>query len=96
MNILLEAFWLVIQPDVLLTVIVASLLGLIIGSIPGLTAVMGVALLIPITFFMDPVPAISAIAALAAMAIFAGDIPGALLRIPGTPASAAYVEDTFQ
>lgn len=95
MNILLEAFWLVIQPDVLLTVIVASLLGLIIGSIPGLTAVMGVALLIPITFFMDPVPAISAIAALAAMAIFAGDIPGALLRIPGTPASAAYVEDTF-
>jgi len=54
---------------------------------------MGVALLIPITFFMDPVPAISAIAALAAMAIFAGDIPGALLRIPGTPASAAYVED---
>ncbi len=70
--------------------VIASLLGITIGAIPGLTAVMGVALLIPITFFMDPVPAISAIAA---MAIFAGDIPGALLRIPGTPASADYVED---
>ena len=30
------------------------------------------------------------------MAIFAGDISGALLRIPGTPASAAYVEDAYQ
>lgn len=93
MSVLLDALGLVLQPDVLPTVVAASLLGLVIGAIPGLTAVMGVALLIPITFFMDPVPAIAAIAALAAMAIFAGDIPGALLRIPGTPASAAYVED---
>ncbi|WP_299407039.1 tripartite tricarboxylate transporter permease [uncultured Roseobacter sp.] len=93
MSVLTDALTLVFQPDVLITVILASLLGLTIGAIPGLTAVMGVALLIPITFFMDPVPAISAIAALAAMAIFAGDIPGALLRIPGTPASAAYVQD---
>jgi len=91
-SVLLEALALVTKPDVLATVVIASLLGITIGAIPG-PAVMGVALLIPITFFMDPVPAISAIAALAAMAIFAGDIPGALLRIPGTPASAAYVED---
>lgn len=93
MSVFAEAFGLVAQPDVIGTILVASLLGIVIGAIPGLTAVMGVALLIPITFFMDPVPAIAAIAALAAMAIFAGDIPGTLLRIPGTPASAAYVED---
>lgn len=93
MTVILDAINLVFQFDVLLTIILASMLGIVIGSIPGLTAVMGVALLIPITFFMDPVPAIAAIASLAAMAIFAGDIPGALLRIPGTPASAAYVQD---
>lgn len=93
MNVLIEALGLVLQPNVLFAVLIASLLGLVIGAIPGLTAVMGVALLVPITFFMDPVPAIASIAALAAMAIFAGDIPGALLRIPGTPASAAYVQD---
>lgn len=93
-EILFEATRLVLDPDVILTIIGASILGLTIGAIPGLTAVMGVALLIPITFFMDPVPAIAGIASLAAMAIFAGDIPGALLRIPGTPASAAYVDDT--
>ncbi|GHA62856.1 C4-dicarboxylate ABC transporter permease [Amylibacter ulvae] len=93
MSAIAEAFVLVTQPEVIVTIVVASLLGIIIGAIPGLTAVMGVALLVPITFFMDPVPAISAIAALAAMAIFSGDIPGTLLRIPGTPASAAYVDD---
>ncbi len=45
---------------------------------------------------MDPVPAIAAIVSTTATAIFAGDIPGALLRIPGTPASAAYVEEAFK
>ncbi len=95
MNVFIEALVLVSDGTVLITVLVASLLGLLIGAIPGLTAVMGVALLIPITFFMEPVPAIAAIAALAAMAIFAGDIPGTLMRIPGTPASAAYVDDGY-
>jgi len=95
MDVMWEALLLVARPDVLLTILAASTLGIVIGAIPGLTAVMGVALLVPITFFMDPVPAIAAIAALAAMAIFSGDIPGALLRIPGTPASAAYVDDAF-
>jgi TctA family transporter len=94
-SVFLQALSLISDTTVLLTVLVASLLGLVIGAIPGLTAVMGVALLIPITFFMDPVPAIAAIASLAAMAIFAGDIPGTLMRIPGTPASAAYVEDGY-
>lgn len=93
MTLLLESLRLVIQPDVVGAIILASALGLILGAIPGLTAVMGVALLIPMTLFMEPVPAIASIAALAAMAIFAGDIPGTLLRIPGTPASAAYVAD---
>lgn len=95
MNTLLQALSLVATADVLGAIFLASLLGILIGSIPGLTAVMGVALLIPITFFMDPVPAIAAVASLAAMAIFAGDIPGALLRIPGTPASAAYVDEAY-
>ncbi|MGF1527053.1 MAG: tripartite tricarboxylate transporter permease, partial [Candidatus Competibacterales bacterium] len=68
----------------------------VLGAIPGLTATMGVALLVPVTFFLEPIQAIAAIVTLAAVAIFAGDIPGALLRIPGTPASAAYVDDAYR
>ncbi|MGI9386652.1 MAG: tripartite tricarboxylate transporter permease [Methyloligellaceae bacterium] len=75
--------------------LVAAVFGLFVGAIPGLTATMATALLIPFTFFMDPVPAIAAIVTTVATAIFAGDIPGALLRIPGTPASAAYCDETY-
>jgi TctA family transporter len=56
---------------------------------------MATALLVPVTFFMPPVPAIAAIVTATAMAIFSGDIPGALMRIPGTPASAAYADESY-
>ena len=95
MDLVLTAFGLIFTPYVLMVMLFAALFGLFVGAIPGLTATMATALLIPITFFMPPVPAIAAIVTTVAMAIFAGDIPGALLRIPGTPASAAYADEAY-
>jgi TctA family transporter len=86
---------LIAQPYVLMVILLSAVYGLFVGSIPGLTATMATALLVPVTFFMDPVPALAAIVTMEAMAIFAGDIPAALVRIPGTPSSAAYVEDSY-
>ena len=86
---------LIFDPYVLGVMLFAAIFGLFVGSIPGLTATMATALLVPLTFFMEPVPAIAAIVTTVAMAIFAGDIPGALLRIPGTPASAAYCDEAY-
>lgn len=90
-----SALAMVFDWQVLAVVIGAAIFGLFIGAIPGLTATMATALLVPVTFFMDPLPAIGAIVAATAMAIVAGDIPGALLRIPGTPASAAYTDEAY-
>src|SRR5215467_7257900 len=90
-----QAFALVFDPYVLTVIMASALFGLFVGCIPGLTATMATALLVPITFFMPPVPAIAAIVTATAMAIFSGDIPGALLRIPGTPASAAYTDEAY-
>ncbi len=95
MDSILQAFMLVLDIKVLGVMLASALFGLFVGSIPGLTATMAAALLIPFTFFMEPVPAIAAIVTTVAMAIFAGDIPGALLRIPGTPASAAYCDEAY-
>ena len=95
MDAVAAAFGLVFEPYVLLVILASAAFGLFVGSIPGLTATMATALLVPVTFFMDPVPAISAIVTATAMAIFAGDIPGCLLRIPGTPASAAYADEAY-
>jgi putative tricarboxylic transport membrane protein len=92
---LIAAFGLVFDPYVLGVILGSAVFGLFVGAIPGLTATMATALLVPVTFFMPPVPAIAAIVTATAMAIFAGDIPGALMRIPGTPASAAYVDEAY-
>ncbi len=95
MSAVSAAFGLVFQPAVLGMMLFAALFGLFVGATPGLTATMAIALLVPVTFFMDPIPAIGAMVTCSAMAIFAGDIPGALLRIPGTPASAAYADEAY-
>ena len=95
MDAVLTAFGLVFQPYVLLVILLSALYGLFVGAIPGLTATMATALLVPVTFFMAPVPAVAAIVTATAMAIFSGDIPSALLRMPGTPASAAYTDEAF-
>src|SRR5216684_1719829 len=90
-----QAFALVFDPYNLLVMVVASLFGLFVGAVPGLTATMATALLVPVTFFMPPVPALASIVTATAMAIFAGDIPSCFLRMPGTPASAAYTDEAY-
>jgi putative tricarboxylic transport membrane protein len=92
---LFEAFRLVFDPYVLGVILGSAAFGLFVGAVPGLTATMATALLVPVTFFMDPVPAIASIVTATAMAIFAGDIPSCLLRMPGTPASAAYTDEAY-
>jgi TctA family transporter len=90
-----QAFSMVFDPYTLMVMVIAALYGLFVGAVPGLTATMATALLVPVTFFMPPIPAIAAMVTATAMAIFSGDIPGCLLRIPGTPASAAYTDEAF-
>lgn len=90
-----QAFSMVFEPYTLMVMVAAAFYGLFVGAVPGLTATMATALLVPVTFFMPPIPAIAAMVTATAMAIFSGDIPGCLLRIPGTPASAAYTDEAF-
>lgn len=94
-EILLTALEQIFQWPVLGIIVISAAYGLFMGAIPGLTATMAVALLVPLTFFLEDVAALAAIVTLEACAIFAGDIPTALVRIPGTPSSAAYVDDAY-
>jgi TctA family transporter len=95
MNAFITALGMVADPLVLGVMFASALFGRFVGAVPGLTATMATALLVPITFFLPPVAAIAAMVTATAMAIFAGDIPGALVRIPGTPASAAYTDESY-
>src|SRR4028119_93556 len=93
---LATAFGLVFDPYTLSVMVLSAVFGLFVGGMPGLTATRATALLVPVTFFMDPIPALAAIVTTPAMALFAGAPPGALVRIRGTPASAAYVDDAYK
>ncbi|MDB5415715.1 MAG: C4-dicarboxylate transporter permease [Rubritepida sp.] len=95
MDAVIEGFRLVAEPDVLIAIFLSAIYGLVVGSLPGLSATMATALLVPVTFWLSPIAAIATIITASAMAIFSGDIPGALLRIPGTPASAAYTDEAY-
>ena len=82
---LIEAFALISTWEVIIAMLAASLYGLVVGSLPGLSATMATALLVPVTFYLSPIAAIATIVAASAMAIFSGDIPGACCAFPARP-----------
>ncbi len=82
-----------LDPNVIGPWIIAMAFGIFIGATPGLTATMAVALIVPISFHLDPNAGLAMIIGVSFTAIFAGDIPATYLRIPGTPASAAATLD---
>lgn len=87
-----EAF---LEPTVFLAIAAGTILGLIFGSLPGLTATMGIALLLPLTFSMHPISGMGMLFGMYCGAISGGSIPAALLNIPGTPSSVATTLDAY-
>lgn len=80
-------------PGSLFNVAWATLLGVTIGILPGLTATMGVALLVTLTYKMMPDQAILTLMCVYLGAIYGGSRTAILLNIPGTPANAAATLD---
>ena len=70
--------------------------GIVIGALPGLTATMGVAVLLPLTFGMESTRALVMLAGIYIGAIYGGSISAILLKTPGTPAAAATVLDGYE
>lgn len=69
--------------------------GTVIGSIPGLTATMAVAILVPITFSMEPASALILLGAIYTGAIYGGAYAAILLNTPGTPSAIATTFDGY-
>jgi putative tricarboxylic transport membrane protein len=72
-----------------------SFFGIIIGAIPGLTATMGIALLVPFTFGMTPITGIVMLLGIYTGAIYGGGIASILIKTPGTPAAMATTYDGY-
>ena len=89
MQMITDAAMSLLAPAPLLAIFLGTLGGIIIGAIPGLTATMAVALLIPVTFGMNPVVGLALMGGVYSGGMFGGAISSILLSTPGTPAAAA-------
>ena len=84
------------KPLTLVLMIGATALGITIGCLPGLSAAMGVALLLPVTFGMDQATGLIVLGGIYCGAIFGGSISAILIHTPGTPASAATAIEGYE
>ncbi len=84
-----------LTPLNLLLAVAGVVAGTAIGALPGLTATMAVAVLVPFTFAMEPASALIALGAIYTGAIYGGAYAAILLNTPGTPSSIATTFDGY-
>ncbi|UUP16776.1 tripartite tricarboxylate transporter permease [Nitratireductor thuwali] len=84
---LLQGFATLARPDVLAYMVLGFVIGTFFGAVPGLTSVLAIALLLPITYSMDVVPSLVMCAAIFMSGMYAGSITATTINIPGAPSS---------
>jgi putative tricarboxylic transport membrane protein len=94
-NALFNGFATVMSPMNFLLMLVGIILGVLIGVLPGLGGANGVAILLPLTFTMNPTSAIIMLSCIYWGALFGGAITSVLFNIPGEPWSVATTFDGY-
>lgn len=94
-ELLPQAFALLLSPQGLLVLSVGTMLGIVLGALPGIGSTVAVAMILPFTLTMDQAPAILLLLAIYAGSVYGGSISAILINTPGTPQSAATCLDGF-
>lgn len=94
-SILLTSFGLMFTPMNLLYMTLGVIGGMMAGALPGLTATMAVALLVPFTFTMNPISGLVTLGAIYCGSIFGGAFSAILVNTPGTPSSIGTTFDGY-
>ncbi|MDL2263733.1 tripartite tricarboxylate transporter permease [Synergistaceae bacterium OttesenSCG-928-I11] len=92
---IMEAFSLIFNVNVVLIIIGGSLLGLVVGSLPGLSGTMAIAIALPITFYISPWFGIPLILSIYKSSQWAGAVGSILINTPGNAANAAILLDGY-
>ena len=90
-----DYFFEALTPLRLLLALAGVIGGTIVGSLPGLTATMAIAILVPLTFSMEPISALILMGAIYTGAIYGGAFAAILLNTPGTPSAIATTFDGY-
>jgi len=83
------------DPQVLLLIFGGTALGILVGALPGLSATMGLAVLLPISFYMTPIRGILLLLGMYTGAIYGGSFSAILLNIPGAPPAVMTALDGY-
>lgn len=95
LDLLISGFQVVLNPITFIYIIGGTVLGVIFGALPGVSASMAVVLAMTFTYSMTPLVAIAFLVAVYCAAITGGGITAILFKIPGTPASAPTTFDGY-
>ena len=95
MDSIINGMLLAASPEALVAVFVGLIAGQILGAVPGLTASMAVALLVPYTYYLDPWIGIPMLLGMFKGSLFGSSITAILVKTPGAPAAAATVLDGY-
>lgn len=91
----IEGFQVVLQPENLFFCVLGVLVGMVIGVLPGLGPAATIAILLPLTYGMEPVSSIIMLAGIFYGAIYGGTVTAVLLKLPGETSSAIATLDGF-
>lgn len=90
---LLEGIGLALRLDTMIYISIGLFLGMFVGALPGFTTIMAMAILLPISFFLDPLLGIPFLIGVYKGGIYGGSVPAILVSMPGTGASVATTFD---
>lgn len=83
------------SPELMGWIVLAALVGMTVGAIPGLTTAAAIAMLLPITYYMEPLSALAFMYVIGKSGRYGGSIAAILFNTPGTAASAATQLDGY-
>ena len=92
---LIKGFGLVLQWNSLIAISVGSVVGYVVGALPGLSATMGIALLLPLTFHLEPLTSLILLTSLYGAAEYGGSITAVTLNVPGEAAATPTCFDGY-
>jgi len=92
----IEGFGMAMRLDTMVMMSIGLFAGMLVGSLPGFTTLMAMAILLPISFFLEPLVGIPFLLGIYKGGIFGGSVPAILLSMPGTGAAVATSRDGYK
>ena len=95
MDLLLSSIEIIARWDVMLALFVGAIGGVVVGGMPGVGAAVAIAIVLPVTFALEPIVGLTALLGIYGSSMFGGAIPAILVNTPGTPVNALTTYDGF-